>query len=253
MLTHAPALPDPAMLAMLAVSAAAAGAFGAVFGLGAGVLLSFAVTAAYGMPAVVPMVTTAMMIANGGRILVFRGAVDRPTLALALVSAAPAAALGASVQTALPPGAVAATIGAVLIASVPIGRIARVRAFRLSRGGIALASAALGFIGSLGIGAGALAIPVLLAAGLAGPALIATDAALAVGTSLVRVGSFVWLGALPGERLLAALALGAATLPGAWFGARIVRRAGVRRHVLAVEAFAVGAGLVFLWQALRQS
>lgn len=156
-------------------------------------------------------------------------------------------------QTALPPGAVAATIGAVLIASVPIGRIARVRAFRLSRGGTALASAALGFIGSLGIGAGALAIPVLLAAGLAGPALIATDAALAVGTSLVRVGSFVWLGALPGERLHAALALGAATLPGAWFGARIVRRAGVRRHVLAVEAFAVGAGLVFLWQALRQS
>ncbi len=245
------ALPDPAMLAALAASATLAGAFGAVFGLGAGVLLSFAVTAAYGVSAVVPMVTAAMMIANAGRILVYRDAIDARTLAIALLAAAPAAALGARVQASLPPAAVAAVIGVVLLASVPVGRIARAHAVRLGDGGLLVASAALGFVGSLGIGAGALAIPLLLAAGLSGPVLIATDAALAVGTSLVRVGSFAAVGALPFERLAAALAIGLATVPGAWLGARIVRKAGVRRHALAVEAFAVAAGLVFLWQAMR--
>jgi uncharacterized membrane protein YfcA len=238
-------------LVLLGLSAVAAGVFGAVFGLGAGILLSFAVTGIFGVEAVVPVVSAAMMLANAGRIFAYRGQVSRGPLLITLAAAAPGAIIGAHVHALLQPHAVAAVIGAILILSVPLGRFARSRDLRLSGQGLALASLGLGFLGSLGIGAGALAIPVLLAAGLTGPALIATDAALAVGTSLVRIGSFAAIGLLPPGRLLAALLIGLATIPGAWLGARIVARAGIRRHTLAVEGFAVGAGLFFLGQAMR--
>jgi uncharacterized membrane protein YfcA len=241
----------PHALILLGLSAVAAGVFGAVFGMGAGILLSFAVTGLFGVEAVVPMVSTAMMLANAGRIFQYRGQVSRRPLLIALAAAAPGAILGAHVHALLPPQGVAAVIGTILVLAVPLGRIARSRDLRLGGTGMALASLALGFLASLGIGAGVLAIPVLLAAGLTGPALIATDAALAVGTSLVRVGSFAAIGLLPPERLLAALLIGLATIPGAWLGARIVVRAGIRRHTLAVEGFTLGAGLFFLGQAIR--
>jgi len=251
MLPEALAELGPAALGLLALSATAAGAFGAVFGMGAGILLSFAVTGLFGVEAVVPMVSTAMMLANAGRISAYRGQVSRRPLLIALAAAAPGAVLGAHVHALLPPQGVAVVIGAILILAVPLGRIARSHRLRLGDAGMAGGSLVLGFLGSLGIGAGALAIPVLLAAGLTGPALIATDAALAVGTSLVRVGSFAAIGLLPPGRLLAALLIGLATIPGAWIGARIVARVGLRRHTLAVEGFAIAAGLFFLGQAIR--
>lgn len=238
-------------LILLGLAAVAAGAFGAVFGLGAGILLSFAVTGIFGVEAVVPVVSTAMMVANAGRIYAYRAQVSRRPLLIALAAGVPGAIVGAKVHALLPTAAVAAVIGTILIASVPIGRFVRNRDRRLGERGLAIASLALGFLGSLGIGAGALAIPVLLATGLTGAALIATDAALAVGVSLARIGSFSAIGLLPPERLFAALLIGLATIPGAWLGARIVARAGIRRHTLAIEGFAVGAGLFFVWQALR--
>jgi uncharacterized membrane protein YfcA len=234
---------------LLAASAFAAGAFGAVFGLGSGILLSFAVTAAFGVTAVVPVVTAAMILGNAGRIWVYRGEVKRGPLLLALLAGAPAAVLGAVVHARMQPAAVAAVIGFVLLACIPVGRFARARNVALGPWGLSAAAMALGFFGSLGIGAGILAVPVLLAAGLTGPALIATDAALAVGTSLVRVASFSWLGLLPPRLLAASLLVGLATIPGAWIGARLARRLGTKRQALAVEVFAGCTGLVFLWQA----
>ncbi len=246
-------MPDPAAttVLLLAASAFAAGAFGAMFGLGAGILLSFAVTTAFGVHAVVPVVTTAMMLGNAGRIWVYRGEVSHGTLIITLLGGAPAAVLGAFVHARLHPAAAAAIIGCVLIACIPMGRFVRARNMSLGRWGLAVAAVGLGFIGSLGIGAGMLAVPVLLAAGITGPALIATDAALAVGTSLVRVASFSWLGVLPAHLLVAALLIGLATIPGAWVGARLARRLGTKRQALAVEAFAAFAGSVFLWEAWR--
>ncbi|MFZ4531210.1 MAG: TSUP family transporter [Alsobacter sp.] len=251
MLPEALAELGAAALVLLGLSAFAAGVFGAVFGLGAGILLSFAVTGVFGVEAVVPVVSAAMMLANAGRMSAYRSQVSRRPLLIALAAAAPGAVLGAHVHALLPAQAVAAVIGAILVLAVPLGRVARSRQLQLGDAGLALVSLGLGFLGSLGIGAGALAIPVLLAAGLTGPALIATDAALAVGTSLVRIGTFAAIGLLPPGRLLAALLIGLATIPGAWFGAYIVARAGVRRHTLAIEGFAIGAGLFFLGQAIR--
>jgi uncharacterized protein len=238
-------------LIALGLAAVAAGAFGAAFGLGAGILLSFAVTGIFGVEAVVPVVSTAMMVANAGRIYAYRAQVNRRPLLIAVAAAVPGAIVGAKVHALLPTAAATAVIGMILIASVALGRMARAHDWRLGDVGLAVAALALGFLGSLGIGAGALAIPVLLAAGLTGAALIATDSALAVGVALARVGSFSIVGLLPPERLFAALLIGFATIPGALLGRRIVARVGITRHILAVEGFAVGAGLFFIWQALR--
>lgn len=242
----------PQTIALLLISAFASGAFGSVFGLGAGIVMSFAVTSAFGVAAVVPVVTAAMMVGNAGRVFAFKGEVKPKTLAIALVSGAPAAAAGAQVHASLDPVAVAFTIGLVLVATVPIGRFVRSRQISLGPRGLALASAALGFVGSLGIGAGGLAVPVLTATGLSGAALVATDSALGVGTALVRVVAFVVLGVLPPDLLAVALLIGLATVPGSWAGAWLARRAGARRHTLAIETFASLAGLFYLWQAFIQ-
>jgi uncharacterized membrane protein YfcA len=65
--------------------------------------------------------------------------------------------------------------------------------------------------GLVGAGGGFLVVPALaLLGGLPMP--------IAVGTSLVRVASFSWLGLLPPRLLAASLLVGLATIPGAWIG-----------------------------------
>src|SRR3546814_2755380 len=72
--------------------------------------------------------------------------------------------------------------------------------------------------------------------GLAGPALLATDAAIAVIVNFAKVIFFGGLDALTPSLFLIALAMGLCTIPGTWVAAWIVKRTDIRVHTLFVEA-----------------
>src|SRR3546814_11638185 len=78
--------------------------------------------------------------------------------------------------------------------------------------------------------------------GLAGPALLATDAAIAVIVNFAKVIFFGGLDALTPSLFLIALAMGLCTIPGTWVAAWIVKRTDIRVHTLFVEALIVVGG-----------
>src|SRR3546814_19302396 len=71
-------------------------------------------------------------------------------------------------------------LGIILIASVPLRRWGAGRMAEPSRPTVIAVSGAYGFLSSIIVGAGMLVIPILMGFGLAGPALLATDPAIAV-------------------------------------------------------------------------
>src|SRR3546814_17088593 len=69
-------------------------------------------------------------------------------------------------------------LGIILIASVPLRRWGAGRMAEPSRPTVIAVSGAYGFLSSIIVGAGMLVLPILMGFGLAGPALLATDAAI---------------------------------------------------------------------------
>src|SRR3546814_4360927 len=93
------------------------------------------------------------------------------------LTAVPASALGALLYVRLESDLVQGLLGAILIASVPLRRWTAGRLMEPSRPTVIAVSGAFGFLSSIIVGAGLLVLPILMGFGLAGPALLATDAA----------------------------------------------------------------------------
>ncbi|HSG54030.1 MAG TPA: TSUP family transporter, partial [Paracoccaceae bacterium] len=111
-------------------------------------------------------------------------------------------------------------------------------------------SGVFGFLSSLIVGAGMLVIPMLMGFGLIGPALLATDAAIAVLVNLAKVAFFGALDALSMPMLLLALSMGLCTVPGTWAGAWVVRHTSMRVHTLLIEGLIVLGGASLIWGGL---
>ena len=108
-------------------------------------------------------------------------------------------------------------------------------------------SGTFGFLSSIIVGAGMLVIPILMGFGLAGPALLATDAAIAVIVNFGKIIFFGTLDALTPSLFIMAVVMGLFTIPGTWVAAWIVRRTDIRIHTLFIEALIVvgGASLIY--------
>jgi hypothetical protein len=86
--------------------------------------------------------------------------------------------------------------------------------------------------------------------GLAGPALLATDAAIAV---IVNFGKIIFFGSLDALSLslfVVAVAMGLCTIPGTYVAAWIVKRTDIRIHTIFVEALIFIGGGSFIYGSL---
>lgn len=237
---------SPATAGLAVLLALAAGAVGAVAGMGSGLLVTLFITPIIGAKAVVPVISAMMLITNASRVWAYRGDLAVPRIWLIAGIAVPASALGAALYVRLDGDVVQALLGVVLMLSIPLRRWMVRAEIAPTRGHVVAVSGAFGFLSSMIVGAGILVIPMLLGLGLAGPALIATDAAIAVLVNLAKVVFFGSLDALTRDLFILALMLGLASIPGTWLGARIVRRTSIRLHTFVIEALIVlgGASLV---------
>ncbi|HEX2256705.1 MAG TPA: TSUP family transporter [Afifellaceae bacterium] len=235
----------PVLVAGPAVCFVAA-ALGGMSGMGSGLMITLFITPIVGPKAVLPVISVLMLITNASRLWFLRGALEPRRVALISAVAVPFAAIGALVYVRLDSDAVRVLLGAVLVGSVPLRRWVEHKKLVPGPGAIVGVSAAYGFLGSIVVGAGMLIIPLLMGAGLAGAALLATDAAIAVILNLAKAVFFGRLDALTWPLFVAAVAMGLFTVPGTWLAAWIVRRTSVRIHTLFIEALLVLGGFVMI-------
>src|SRR5579862_4638634 len=177
-----PFFPDvsPLQLALIVGRAAFSGIAGGMAGYGTGALMPLVLVPLVGAKPVVPIIAISAMFTNTARITAFRDRLDLRRAVIALVCALPTCVLGAYLYTLLTGRGAAIVIGSTLIATVPLRRALKRRGHQLGEKGFAAAAAGWGIVVGGTTGAGVILLSLLMAAGLEGAAVIATDATVSI-------------------------------------------------------------------------
>ncbi len=219
--------------------------------MGAGMIVTLFITPIIGAKAVIPVISVLMLINNASRVWFYRDGLKLERVGLIAGVAVPMSALGALVYVRLEGAMVQLLLGLMLIASIPLRRLIDKQKVTPTRPQIVAVSGVFGFLSSVIVGAGMLVIPLLMGLGLAGPALLATDGAIAVLVNLAKVIFFGTLDALSLQLFLLAVVMGLCTVPGTWAGAWLVRRTSIKLHTAFIEALIIIGGASLIWGAVR--
>ena len=245
---------DLSVLQLLLVAGVAllAAVIGGLAGYGTGALMPLVLVPLIGAEPVVPIIAISAIFTNLSRSVAFFHYADRRRAAIVMAAAAFTTALGAYGYTRLTNAGAALVIGTMLILSVPLRRLLRRRAVRI--GDTTLAAGAIGYGVVVGgtSGAGVILLSLLMAAGLDGAAVIATDAVISVATSLIKISVFGLAGVVTAQVVAFALLIGAISLPGAFLARAFVERMPVHIHTAILDVAVITGGVVMMTAALRQ-
>ncbi len=238
-------------LALVAAVALCANILGGVAGYGTGVLLPLILVPMIGAQPVVPIIAISAMFTNVSRLLVFRRYADWRRAAIALVAAIPTCVLGAWGYTFLTGKGAAIAIGAMLIISVPVRRVMKHRGIRLGEAGFAAGAAGYGVLVGGTAGSGVVMLSLLMAAGLQGAAVVATDAVISIVVSIVKISVFGLAGVLTPQIIALAILIGLAAMPGAYIARLLVERMPVHFHTAILDAVVLLGGTFLIVGAFR--
>jgi hypothetical protein len=236
-------------LALLAGVAFVAATVSGMSGVGGGLLLAIFIAPVVGVKAVVPTVGIAALIAHVVRVWVYRDAIVwRPALVM-LAGAIPATFASARLYVDLPADIIAAILGVFLLASVPVRRLMARRDLRFGARSLGLIAICYGLLSGTTIGGGILVIPALLGAGLAGMAVLATDAVIGLASLTTKAVVFGSFAVLTPELVIIGCLLGLCMIPGTYLARWLVVRTPLHVHVAAMEVLVVLGACSFLWHA----
>ena len=225
---------------------------GGVAGYGTGALMPLVLVPIVGPEPVVPIIAISAMITNTSRATAFRKLIDRRRALIVLGAAAPTCVLGAYGYTRLTGAGVMILIGTMLALSVPLRRALRSRGFRLDDKRLGVASVAWGVLVGGTSGAGIILLSMLMAAGVEGAAVIATDAVISIALGLVKLTVFGFAGVLTAQVIAVALLIGLVAFPGAFLARALVERLPIHIHTAILDAVVVMGGVVMIIGALRR-
>jgi uncharacterized membrane protein YfcA len=238
-------------LALVAAAATFAAVIGGIAGYGTGLLLPLVLVPIIGPEPVVPVMAIAALLINTSRVTAFRASIDMRRVAIVLATAVPACVLGAWFYTRLSTAGTQLVIGTFLVASVPLRRIFQRWGYRLRAGGLAAGGAGFGAISGTAPGTGVILVSLLMAAGLTGGAVIATDAAISAIVHLVQTTVFGVAGVLDIRVIAMAALIGVCSVPGAFLARRIVDRLPLRLHTGILDAVVLIGGVAMVAGALK--
>lgn len=245
---------DISLLQLLLVAAVAlfASILGGLAGYGTGALMPLVLVPLVGAGPVVPIIAISSIFTNLSRVAAYFRYADPRRAAIVAAAAALTTALGAYGYTRLTNAGAAIVIGTMLMLSVPLRRLLRRRAIRI--GNTTLAAGAVGYGVVVGgtSGSGVILLSLLMASGLEGAAVIATDAVVSLATSAIKISVFGLAGVVTAQVLAFALLIGAVALPGAFLAKAFVERMPVHIHAAILDAAVIAGGLVMISAALRQ-
>ena len=240
---------SPWQLALACLMALAASTLGGLSGFGTGLILPVFLAPLVGIANVIPVMAVAMLLSNGSRVAAFWRDVQWLHVRRMLVLGLPACVAGAYCYTLLSAQWIAALLGTFLLLSIPIRRLLRRAELRFSRGAELGAGAFFGFLDGGMTGTGVILISILMSVGVAGSALIASDAVVSVIMGVAKVALFGRLAALNLELALTGLLVGVFTAPGAFLARAILRRIPAGVHAWIMEAVVVAGAIGLLWHA----
>ncbi len=224
---------------------------GGIAGYGSGPLMPLVLVPIVGAEPVVPIVAISSLFTNSARVSVFRQVLHVRLAIIAFAAALPTCVLGAWLYTLLSGRGAAIVIGSTLIATVPLRRILKRRGHRLGEKSFAAASAGWGLLVGGTSGSGVVLLSLLLAAGLEGTAVIATDAAISIVTGVVKIAVFALAGVLTPTVIVVALLMGAIGFPSTFLAKWIVTRIPVHVHTAILDAIVIVGGSVMIFGAFK--
>jgi len=239
-------------LALIAGVAAFASIIGGVAGYGTGALMPLVLVPIVGAEPVVPIIAMSALFTNSGRSIAFRQFIDLRRAAIILVCAIPTTMLGAWGYTLLTGKGAMIVIGTMMMLSVPLRRLSKRHGLVLTERGLAVSSVGWGVVVGGTSGAGIILLSMLMAVGLQGASVIATDAAISIVIGIVKIAVFGAFGAVDAKVIAVALLIGVIAFPGAFIARAIVDRLPVHIHTAILDAVVIcGGGLMVLGALLR--
>ena len=239
-------------LLLVACIALFAAIVGGLAGYGTGALMPLVLVPLIGAEPVVPIIAISAVFANLSRFAAYLRHTDFRRALIVIAAAAFTTALGAYGYTRLTNAGAALVIGTMLILSVPLRRLLKRHDIRIGDTGLGLGAVGYGIVVGGTSGSGVILLSLLMAAGLEGAAVIATDAVISVVTSVIKISVFGLAGVLTAQVLAFALLIGAIALPGTFIARRFVERMPVHIHTAILDVAVIVGGSVMISSALRQ-
>jgi uncharacterized membrane protein YfcA len=245
---------DISLLQLLLVACVAliGSVVGGVAGYGTGALMPLVLVPILGPEPVVPIIAISGLLTNTGRVSAFLRYVDWRRAMLTILSAVPTAIATAYGYTLLTGRAVQIIIGAMLILTVPLRYLMRRRASALSDGGLMLSAAGYGAAVGGTVGAGVILLSVLMAAGLQGAAVVATDAVVSIVVGAARLLVFGTAGVIDAQIVSFGVLIGAVGFAGAFLARAFVERLPIRVHTAILDGVVLFGGAVMVVGAMMR-
>jgi uncharacterized membrane protein YfcA len=241
-----------AQLLLVAGVALFAAVIGGLAGYGTGALMPLVLVPLLGAEPVVPIIAISAVFTNLGRTAAYLRHADRRRALIVILAAALTTALGAYGYTRLTNAGAALVIGGMLMTSVPLRRLLRRHDVKIGDMGLAAGAVGYGVVVGGTSGSGVILLSLLMAAGLEGAAVIATDAVISVVTSVIKISVFGLAGVVTAQVLAFALLIGAIAIPGAFLAKAFVERLPVHIHTAILDLAVITGGLVMISAAVRQ-
>jgi uncharacterized membrane protein YfcA len=238
-------------LALVAGVAFIASILGGVSGYGTGALMPLILVSLVGAEPVVPIIAISAMFSNASRAAAFYHYVDWRRVAIVLAAATPTCVLGAWGYSRLTGFGAAIVIGSMLIASVPLRRLLRHHDVTVGTTGLALGSVGYGLVVGGTAGSGVINLSLLMASGLEGAGVIATDAAISIVIGVIKISVFGLAGVITAQVVSFALLIGLIALPGAFLAKAFVERMPVHVHTAILDVVVLVGGAFLIYSAFR--
>ena len=239
-------------IALVVVVTAISAVLGGISGYGTGPLVPLVLVPMVGAAPVVPIIAISSMFTNGARVSAFRRVLHLRLALIAFAAALPTCVLGAWLYTLLCGRGAAIVIGSTLIATVPLRRLLKRRGHRLGEKTFAAGAAGWGLLVGGTSGSGVVLLSLLLAAGLEGTAVIATDAAISMVTGVVKIAVFALAGVLTPTVIIIAVLMGLVGFPATFIAKLIVERLPLHVHTAILDVIVIIGGAVMIYGAVAQ-
>jgi uncharacterized membrane protein YfcA len=228
-----------------------ASVIGGLAGYGTGALMPLVLVPLVGAEPVVPIIAISSIFTNLSRFVAYFRYADRRRVLIVIAAAAFTTALGAYGYTRLTNAGAALVIGVMLISSVPLRRLLKRHDIRIGDTGLGVGAVGYGVVVGGTSGSGVILLSLLMAVGLEGAAVIATDAVVSLATSVIKISVFGLAGVVTPQVFAFALLIGVVALPGAFLARAFVERMPVHIHTAILDVAVIVGGVVMISTALR--
>src|SRR5262249_33079635 len=203
---------------------------GGVAGYGPGALMPLVLVPIVGAEPIVPIIAISALMTNASRAVAFRRLVDFRRTLIVLAAAVPTSALGAWGYTFLTSVGASIVIGGMLMLSVALRRLLKRHEVQVSDRGLGVISGGYGIGVGGTVGSGIILLMLLMAAGLEGVGVIATDATISIVIGLIKIAVFGIAGVVGAQVVAIALVIGVIAFPGAFLAKALVDRMPIHLH-----------------------